>query len=77
MQGPKLQLDMKLIEKKYITYQSRPELYLLSKIEKHNPWPQHNLGHIQIFLEQITALYNSIPYHNITHAFDVMVVLNY
>ena len=46
----------------------------MAKIEKDNPWPQHHLARIETFLKQISALYNPIAYHNLTHAFDVMVV---
>lgn len=67
-------LDLALIGQEFSPYQHCPEVYLIERIQRCNPWPEKSEAHILGFLKSISGLYKAIPYHNITHAFDVMTV---
>ena len=43
-------MDLQLIGNDYAQYQNRPEMYLISKIEKNNPWPHKKIAEIIPFL---------------------------
>ena len=74
MNPKRFEIDVRLVGDQYTPYRFAPENYLLEIIRTNNPWPQYKEEKIIKFLRRICSMYNPIPYHNLTHGFDVMVV---
>jgi hypothetical protein len=64
-------LEPELINEKHLKYKSAPYSYITDDMKRLMP-----TADCEEFLKQLSSYYNNVPYHNVTHAFDVMLVTN-